>query len=321
MAKRTPRQSVNALVDRMDKIEQKLLKISKLISITDETSNVFWNNVSSEVRKAYNEARVVFAEWNKSEIPYFYNENIRKQMKKIRHLSVKNIADKNSKELENANYAKQSQGSIVKSSVSDFTTGSLMGEKKYSRLIGMTQKKNVQENRLNKIVAEGEFLGESTFSVQKQIQNELLNDALDGKYILVIDKNGKEINYKLTSYSEMVARTKLTEAQTESTIQVAVNYGTDLVQVSSHNTKTAYDAQFEGKIYSLTGNDPDFPPATDLPPFHPYCIHTISVTFKEGMEANGSLDGLSQFSKGEIDSPPRKKSFVPLKDRELVGSK
>jgi hypothetical protein len=122
-------------------------------------------------------------------------------------------------------------------------------------------------------------------------------------YITVINKNGKPMKFSISDYADMVATTKIREAQTQGTVNLALQYGSDLVQVSSHNTETEFDAQFEGKVFSLSGNDPDFPEATYLPPFHPRCKHSITVIFREGMEANGSLDRLIKESDQNYEAP------------------
>ena len=69
----------------------------------------------------------------------------------------------------------------------------------------------------------------------------------------------------------------------------AYNYGTDLVEVSSHNTATKICIPFEGNIYSVSGKHPVFPPMTDVPPFHVSCLHLMYPTFESGLIAQGVL--------------------------------
>jgi hypothetical protein len=95
----------------------------------------------------------------------------------------------------------------------------------------------------------------------------------------------------------------------------ANNYGTDLVQVSSHNTTTKICMPYEGKVYSISGKDKRFPPLMNTPPYHPNCLHLIFPTFESGMIAQGTLDSFSAFSMGKISKPPLPASFKPISKR------
>ncbi|GAG70788.1 unnamed protein product, partial [marine sediment metagenome] len=98
-----------------------------------------------------------------------------------------------------------------------------------------------------------------------------------------------KFKYRPHYYAEMVARTKFHQAHSQATLVQAQNYGTDLVEVSSHNTTTKICIPFEGNIYSIKGTHPVFPPLTDTAPFHPNCLHLIYPTFESGLIAQGIL--------------------------------
>ncbi len=119
-------------------------------------------------------------------------------------------------------------------------------------------------------------------------------------------------------YAELVARTKFHEAHSIAAVSQAGNYGTDLLQVSSHNTPTAICVPFEGKIFAVGGGDKRFPPLSDTPPYHPNCLHLLFPTFVEAMEVQGTLDSFSAFSRGKISRPPVPAGFVPVGQRVLV---
>jgi hypothetical protein len=40
--------------------------------------------------------------------------------------------------------------------------------------------------------------------------------------------------------------------------------------------------------------------------------------FESALEASGTLEGFSAFSKGKAAKPPHPTSFIPAKDREVV---
>jgi len=91
-----------------------------------------------------------------------------------------------------------------------------------------------------------------------------------------ININGRD--YNLKAYSELVARTRMREAQTEATKELCKEYDNDLVQYSEHDNPCEECAQYEGEIFSLSGDSPDYDPlpAEAEPPVHPNCEHNLN---------------------------------------------
>jgi hypothetical protein len=68
--------------------------------------------------------------------------------------------------------------------------------------------------------------------------------------------------------------------------------GYDLVYISSHETECALCKQFQGKVFSISGNNSKFPPfsnAIDGGLFHTGCMHVISLASEEKDRFVGSL--------------------------------
>jgi hypothetical protein len=319
---------VNNLKKRLDNIENKLKEISIEISTTKEVSNLYWSKLKSEVSKLYEESRKIYADWSASNIPKAYKDNLRDQISRIKGLTYKPKVTINYKSFVNKDLTKQSISTILNDSLSSFFTGTQQGEKTFNRLMNTTQQINLQEKEVNKAIEKGFIEGAdgiydptkkvgagSLYGARRQLQKDLLKKSLNEQYITIIDKNGKPIKYNIKSYAEMVARTKLIETQSSSTVNLSLSYGSGLVQVSSHNTLTPYDATFEGKVFDLTGENPRFPSATDLPPFHPNCKHTLTVFFEEAHSKN-EIQKISDFSKGKTEVHPTRKSHVPISERK-----
>jgi hypothetical protein len=91
--------------------------------------------------------------------------------------------------------------------------------------------------------------------------------------------------YNLGAYARMVARTTLREAQTQATLDLCATYENDLVEISDHNTDCELCEQYEGNIYSLSGNDSEYPKLEEETPFHPNCQHSILPTSSEAQRA------------------------------------
>lgn len=104
------------------------------------------------------------------------------------------------------------------------------------------------------------------------------------------------------------------EANNTAVINTALDVGADLVQVSSHNTDTPLCQEFEGKIYSISGKDPDFPALEEIPPFHPNCLHSLTVVFREVLERRG-IDDYIAFSNGQTETHPTRESHIPVSER------
>lgn len=101
---------------------------------------------------------------------------------------------------------------------------------------------------------------------------------------LTIEIKGR--TYTLEYYAELVARTKLREAQSEATKRICDEYENDLVEFSTHAKPCDECADLEGQVFSISGTDPEYPPLTDdvTPPIHPNCEHSISPTSRIGIE-------------------------------------
>lgn len=102
-----------------------------------------------------------------------------------------------------------------------------------------------------------------------------------------IDKAGR--NWSLHTYASMVTRT--TSRQAEVLAVLTADPEHDLYKISSHGTTCALCAPYEGRVYSKSGTDPDFPPLAaafgkidpagpdDLSNtwlnIHPQCLHVL----------------------------------------------
>lgn len=124
-----------------------------------------------------------------------------------------------------------------------------------------------------------------------------------------VDKANRR--WSLHTYCTMVSRT--TSRQAEIAAVLTADPEHDLYKISSHNTTCKVCAPFEGRVYSRSGRDPDFPPLAaafgkidpdsgdDLTNtwlnIHPNCLHQLLPWTAEGR------------SEEEIEEIKRKSSF------------
>lgn len=92
----------------------------------------------------------------------------------------------------------------------------------------------------------------------------------DGHRLMIV--NGRQ--YKVDGYARLVARTTSREAATYGTLNRCQESGWDLIQISvSPGAEEDECSQYEGRIYSISGKHPKYPPLVEVPPYHANCTH------------------------------------------------
>jgi len=308
--------AIKKLVARMKEIGKEILAIVKEIDATAETSSAYWLKKQREIRALYNEARKIAGTWTDESIPEFYRQAIKDELTKIKSQNIAVEKEIDYRTLVSSPQSQTDLNKLMKEVLNTFSSGFKKGENTLIRLSRLTQQINIKEEKVIKELAEGFETKATRKGASKRLQEELMKKAIDGKFVIIIDKNGNPRQWRIDAYAEMVARTKLQEASSQAMINTAVALDQDLVQVSSHNTLTPMCQEYEGKIYSLSGKDEDFPELPETPPFHPNCMHTLSIVIKEALENDGTLDKFSDFSKGKTEEYPVGHNFIPVSERK-----
>lgn len=117
-------------------------------------------------------------------------------------------------------------------------------------------------------------------TISRMIKDYLLKKIAGADFIAIKDRH-----YSLKSYSEMLARTGLREAQTKATKELCDQYDNDLVQFSQHDEPCEECEQYEGEVFSLSGTSdkyPELPPEAE-PPVHPNCEHNLNPTSENAL--------------------------------------
>jgi len=101
--------------------------------------------------------------------------------------------------------------------------------------------------------------------LSRQIRDYLLS-KLKGESFITI--NGR--NYNVKSYAELVARTRMRESQTQAVIEMAKEYDNDLAQITTHDNPCGECADYQGNVYSISGETPGYEVLPEGgPPWHP----------------------------------------------------
>lgn len=122
-----------------------------------------------------------------------------------------------------------------------------------------------------------------------------------------VDKAGR--NWSLHTYCAMVSRT--TSRQAEVLAVLTADPEQDLYRISSHGTTCGICAPYEGRVYSKSGTNPDYPPLAaafgkqdpDGPDtlantwlnIHPNCLHSL-YSYSEAGRSEEEIQKIKDFS-------------------------
>lgn len=153
--------------------------------------------------------------------------------------------------------------------------------------------------------------GRGTYKVLPEFVQALRREGITA----FVDKAGR--NWSLHTYCSMVSRT--TSRQAEVLAVLTADPEQDLYRISSHGTTCAICAPFEGRVYSKSGTNPDYPPlaaafgkqdpagpdtlANTWLNIHPGCLHSI-YAFSEVGRTEKEIQKIKDFS------DPKKNPFT-----------
>lgn len=100
-------------------------------------------------------------------------------------------------------------------------------------------------------------------------------------------RNGAVCHMQLDTYAELVSRTTETEIRNIAALNLGYRIDNDLVEISEHWGSCPICAPYQGRVYSVSGNDPRYPYLYDTPwddsyqNFHPNCAHVLTQYIEE----------------------------------------
>lgn len=180
------------------------------------------------------------------------------------------------------------------------------------------------------LINASEALTEGTGAMRKTAA---MKASLEQKGITAfVDKRGRE--WSLSDYGNMAVRTTVRQAQVSAVLTEDEH---DLYQITKIGTTCPVCAVYEGRVYSKSGTNPNYPPLSaafgkidpagsdDLSNtflnIHPNCLHSIRK-FTEASKTPEQLEKIRKFSSFEtnpLDHDPRTKKQIEAyrqKERE-----
>lgn len=166
--------------------------------------------------------------------------------------------------------------------------------------------------------------------------NQFVVDMMREGVTAFVDKAGR--NWSLYTYGNMACRT--TSRQAEIMAVLTADPEQDLYMISKHGTTCPLCAPYEGRVYSKSGNDPDFPPLASafgkIDPngpdeltntylnIHPNCLHVLLPWTSAGRtpEEIKKIKNFSNPAKNPFSVDPRtKKQIEAYRKKERARAK
>lgn len=121
--------------------------------------------------------------------------------------------------------------------------------------------------KVNERIVVGAIKGEGVYKIKREVKK-LVEDR---GFTALIDRGSKR--WKIDTYAEMLVRTHIIKSNNKGFSNRLLENGLDLVEISSHASACPICQDYEGRVFSLTGNDKRYGQAPDLP-IHPNCRHS-----------------------------------------------
>ncbi|WP_339271723.1 phage minor capsid protein [Paenibacillus sp. FSL K6-1330] len=122
-----------------------------------------------------------------------------------------------------------------------------------------------------RILAEGVSRREAT----KEAVAKMTEQGITG----IVAKNDARI--PADKYMNGVVQYNLRKAHVTGAENTIVQNGLDLVYVNYVGITCEYCAKYQGRVYSISGNDSRYPKLEIRPPYHAHCVHSISAWIEE----------------------------------------
>jgi len=117
--------------------------------------------------------------------------------------------------------------------------------------------------------------GVSKRQATKEAVADLNNKGITG----MIAKNGAQI--PADKYMAGVVHFHLRKAHVTGSKNMGIQNGYDLVYVNEVGITCEYCAVYQGRVYSISGDDPRFPKLEEEPPYHAHCVHSMTPWIEE----------------------------------------
>lgn len=173
------------------------------------------------------------------------------------------------------------------------------------------------------LASSGEKIAAGATTVQmRQIMVKKLQD--EGFMTVQYGSGARAFQVPLDTYAMLCARSTTREAGNLARENQLTANGYDLVQITEHYPTCDICAQFQGRVYSITGNDKRFPPlsrafSSGYHNIHPNCRH-VAVPFVESLQTPEEMQQAIERSNAPFKDT-REKQEVELYNKQQAQNR
>lgn len=243
----------------------------------DITNKTRERAILRQIEEQFAQADADVQAWIKVQIPAFYEQGMFEAVKELDGRGSPIVLDKNF-----ANFHTRAIEAIAQDMYQHINQGLGGISRTANRLISQSAQSTIMER-----MAKGLITGDARRKIEKDVVATLKKEGLTS----ITDKRGRE--WDLLTYSKMLSRTKLTQAQNSGLANRMLESGYDLVIVSNHGGACELCAPFEGKILSVSGRNKGYISLDDAKGeglFHPNCRHKITPYHDKYLDGAVSWD-------------------------------
>ncbi|QWU17383.1 Phage minor capsid protein 2 [Paenibacillus sophorae] len=155
----------------------------------------------------------------------------------------------------------------------------IMDEAFYSILEASEHMTADAKRRIRDIVQAANQLSMVDGVSRRKATKQAISDANAQGITGMVAKNGARIPAE--KYMASVVQFHQRKAHVTGVEQMAIQNDRDLLYVNYVGITCSICAKYQGRVYSISGNDPRFPRLERRPPYHSHCVHSMSVWVEE----------------------------------------
>lgn len=207
------------------------------------------------------------------------SENAAQTSREIIETSYQNGATETIKQLVNQGLAEDFIEPTIKTMIHKAAVQAILDETFYRILEANDNMLEDVKERIEDITKRANsrslIQGVSKRQAVKDAVSELLENDITG----IIAKNGARI--PADKYMANVIHYHMRKAHVEGALNKSADVGVDLVYVNKVGITCDICAKYQGRVYSVSGQDDRFPRLEARPPYHGHCVHNLTPWVEE----------------------------------------
>jgi len=167
---------------------------------------------------------------------------------------------------------KKGVNATFKTKIHRDTVQNIVDEAFYSILEATDHMSMDVKKRLETIVKQANQSSLVEGLTRREATKKAVAEATDKGITGIVTKNGA--NVPVEKYMAGTIHYHQRKAHVDGSINRMIENDQDLLYVNSVGITCSYCAQYQGRVYSISGKDKRFPALQERPPYHSHCVHS-----------------------------------------------